>query len=943
MAPRGRIATIVVVNDNDASRAASGTTERSGEPLAAGMPGGHGTVEDATTVATPAPTTLGRFNVLRRVGAGGMGVVYAAYDERLDRRVAIKLLHPDRALGSGGRTRLVWEAQAMARLSHPNVVHVYEVGEHEGQIYVVMEFVQGQDLRSWGKPQRPWAEVVEAYAQAGHGLAAAHEAGLVHRDFKPGNVMITEAGRVQVLDFGLARGSDRAEVRAVPVDLDEGGLDAQALTRSGATMGTPAYMAREVLRGAPADARSDQFSFCVSMYESVYGERPYGGAATPASLMRVVSGEVPVRPASQAPAWVYRLIARGLDPDPERRYPSMKALLAELELHRTPKGRPLRWMLAMGVVTATAVGVSWSVTQDRSPCPEDPQLLDEVWGPERRTQVQAAFEAAVGAADINTLATVERVLDDYADRWLQMHHDACLATRVRGEQSERLLDERMACLHRQQRHLGALTRVLSEADRDLVLSAPRAVQTLPALERCADATALQDEVAPPPAAEVEAVAEVRDRLFEVDALFRGGQYNASVQRAREAQEQSRPLTYEPVRVEADRALAAALWRNGDSAAALELMERVYFDALAIDHRDVAIDTAVDLVSLRSRKADYEQATEWSRHGRALLDGLPYEEPRYELVLTQAVGNLARDQGHLDEARAHYEQARKIVESNWGPDSTRLAPVLAQLSTVAIWQGRWADTLAANEESRVLYERAYGPMHPSSIKQRANVGFAMLKSGDVEEAKVVLEQAVADSARTGFTNDASLATALNNVGGVYERMGDTDVARDYFERAYALRHEVLGPEHPLTAHPLNNLGNSYYDDGRLDEAETYYARALKILEAAHGSKHLHVSFPLVGLARIEHDQQRYEQAAQYFARVVEIRTTAGSAPESVAESRLDLAASLWGLPQRRDEALAQAQRALSDAEAAPDTSPDLDTLIADVKRWQADPTTRVRFQ
>jgi serine/threonine protein kinase len=232
---------------------------------------------------------IGRFAVLSRVGEGGMGVVYAAYDGELDRRVALKLLAPG-MVGPEGRARLRREAQAMAKLSHPNVVPIYEVGEHEGRVFVAMEFVEGQTLRAFCRDEvRAWEAVLAAGIQAGRGLAAAHEAGLIHRDVKPDNILIGDDGRARVVDFGLARRSDDGEPReprsARPND--EGGPKSSTrapLTRAGTLMGTPAYLAPEQVERAAATAKSDQFSFCVTLYEALYGELPFADAARRARL-----------------------------------------------------------------------------------------------------------------------------------------------------------------------------------------------------------------------------------------------------------------------------------------------------------------------------------------------------------------------------------------------------------------------------------------------------------------------------------------------------------------------------------------------------------------------------------------------------------------------------------------------------------------------------------
>ncbi len=882
-------------------------------------------------VDEPIPARLGRFAVLRRLGAGGMGVVYAAYDERLDRRVAIKLLHADRAMGTDGRNRLMREAQAMARLSHPHVVHVYEVGEHDDHIYVVMEFIEGQDLRHWGKTARPWAEVLDAYVQAGRGLAAAHEAGLVHRDFKPGNVMITDAGVVKVLDFGLARSVEMSaeDHRASLGELDHGDLD--ALTRPGTIMGTPGYMAPEVLRGRTADARSDQFSFCVSLFEAVYGERAFGPANSLASLLSVVRGEIPERPEAEVPAWLYRVVVRGLQPERRRRHPSMDALLAQLERHLSPPVAG-RWLLATGGVAAAAVGATWFATQAEPPCPRDPDVLAQVWGPKQRAQLHTTFDSVVGSADIAVLATLERELDAYAERWRAMHHDACLATRVRGEQSEQLLDLRMACLQRHRRRLGTLARVLTSADPSLVMSAHLTAQALPEIDRCADTAALQDGVEPPAADEQAAVSAVRDRVFESRALRLAGHYSAALELATEAQQAAQSLTYAPLKVEADFAVAKSLDKLDHHDQAGPAMRAVYFDAIAIDRRDVAIDAAMGLAYIESNQAQHDRSVDWLDHAQALLDGLPSDDPTREARLQLMRASSSYRRGDYDEARAHYEQVRLYAEAHASPDSPWLATPLSGLSQVAMRQGRWSEATAFAQMALEHDQRVYGTEHPNVIQEKANLGHILLKSGAVDDAGVVLAEVLEKLDDSEHVSKERVASVLNNVGGVYERLDDTELARKYFYRAHALYLEALGPRHPLVAHPLNNLGNSFMDDERIELARDHYQQALEILEAAHGPKHMHVSFPLVGLGRVARARQQWSVAAEYFDRVVQIRRAGGAAPESVAESRFDRAIALWNLEPRRDEALALARGALAELQAAPEGSEDLDRLVADVRTW-----------
>jgi WD40 repeat protein/predicted Ser/Thr protein kinase len=293
--------------------------------------------------------------VLRRIGAGGMGVVYAAYDEELDRRVAIKLVRPGRD-DAEARARTRREAQALARLSHPNVVQVYEVGEWAGQVYVAMEFVPGRSLRAWQELRpRGWRELVAMYLQAGRGLAAAHARGLVHRDFKPDNVLVGDDDRPRVVDFGLAhvRGDLSPGTGAsAAAELSSGTGAPERLTVSGAVLGTPAYMAPEQLAGGEADARGDVFSFCVALYEALHRVRPFAGERSDDLLAAVRRGELvrPGRPVD-VPARLLRVLLRGLAADPAARWPAMDPLLAALARDPTRARRRLG-LAALGLALA---------------------------------------------------------------------------------------------------------------------------------------------------------------------------------------------------------------------------------------------------------------------------------------------------------------------------------------------------------------------------------------------------------------------------------------------------------------------------------------------------------------------------------------------------------------------------------------------------------------
>ena len=308
-------------------------------------------------------TRVGRYIVERRVGGGAMGTVYAAEDPDLDRTVAVKVLRAQRLADTARsrvRARLLREAQAMARLSHPEVITVYDVGTFGDQLFVAMEYVEGETLRQWRAARhRNYADVLEVYERAGAGLAAAHDAGLVHRDFKPDNVLVGRDGRVRVTDFGLARSVDRTSDGDTSDDTSgaaRAGL-ATTLTRSGALVGTPAYMAPEQLRGRSADARSDVFSFCVALYEAVYVERPFAGVTVPGLLASIEQGIVRAAPImTRVPRWLRSVLLVGLRAAPEERFASMRALLDALR--SAPRASRRRSQGAMGLGVATIVGLS---------------------------------------------------------------------------------------------------------------------------------------------------------------------------------------------------------------------------------------------------------------------------------------------------------------------------------------------------------------------------------------------------------------------------------------------------------------------------------------------------------------------------------------------------------------------------------------------------------
>ncbi len=367
------------------------------------------------------PVRVGRYTVLERVGSGAMAVVYAAFDRELDRKVAIKILRPERTVP---HERLLREAKALARLSHPNVVQIYEVGHQDGEVFIAMELIEGTVLTDWlAGAQRTWREVVDVFVEAARGLAAAHAQGVVHRDFKPDNVIVGENGRVRVVDFGLA--IDEPGRPRVPSDADaslESGALLPGLTQTGVALGTPAYMAPEQMEGAPADPRADQFSWCVALYEALVGERPFD-APTLMEMRTRMLGEAPGWGPKRAwPVALQSVVARGLSVDPEQRHDSLDALIDALG-RATGRDRRRTWGAGgLGLVAMLAGGLWWASEPDASSDTTEPAAA-VVQAPAEGTaspeEDALVIEQAQTLLDVDPTAAVERLaaLSQGAEAW----------------------------------------------------------------------------------------------------------------------------------------------------------------------------------------------------------------------------------------------------------------------------------------------------------------------------------------------------------------------------------------------------------------------------------------------------------------------------------------------------------------------------------------------
>jgi len=361
----------------------------------------------------PRGAAFGRYLIVDCVGAGAMGVVYEAYDLQLTRKVALKLASDLVRSGEGtsqSHVRLLREAQSMARLSHPNVVAVFDAGILEDRVFIAMEFVGGLTLRQWlAKRPRSVAEILDVFVQAGRGLSAAHRAGLVHRDFKPDNVLVDGGGRVRVADFGLARpalgqvepispgpcAGDNTDGRAAAVRTPDLARTWPSPIDTGSVVGTPAYMAPEQIAGREADHRSDQFSFCAALFEALYGVLPFEGHSASAVAFSIAMGRVRRIPSEPpVPPWIGPILRRGLAVRPEHRHSSIDALIANLSSRPSRESR--RLTVASVLLAAAAGAASYAAFTDRFSrpahafCVGDPLQRQKPWEEGQRPPIEAS-------------------------------------------------------------------------------------------------------------------------------------------------------------------------------------------------------------------------------------------------------------------------------------------------------------------------------------------------------------------------------------------------------------------------------------------------------------------------------------------------------------------------------------------------------------------------
>ncbi len=673
------------------------------------------------------PIRIGRFIVLERIGQGAMGVVFAAYDPELDRKVAIKVLI-ERDNEAPEANRVAAEARAMARLSHPNVVHVYEVGQHNGRLFIAMEFIRGVSLRQWLTDPRSIADRLGACLQAGRGLAAAHAAGVTHRDFKPENIIVGDDGISRVLDFGLAKPTDLPSTD--PTGASNSRPDTRAMVTA-SVHGTPGYIAPEVLRGAPASARSDRFSLAVTVWEALTGQLPFGGATTEARLSRTLRGRIP-DDAPRPPARIERVLRRELE---GTGFATVEELLAALA--RDPG--PVRLRRAMILIAATTLasayiaGGRWdreAAPEPAAPCGGATEIFDRTWAAADRAQATQTL-AKLGEYGRVAAPRVAGAIERFASEWIEGHHDACMA-RERGELTDDLVDRRMTCLDRHRSALAALREVIDTAESGELAALTIAAEGLPRPSDCGELDRLEQQNAAIPA-------DVKPLAHEIA-------------RANMAYRSGRTLT---LRARVDELIAAAREAGHPSL----LAKLLYLDGLMrIDAED---DTGAKISLLEATKVAFAAGEEtlalqawsnrvWVQAIAGDSDDFPSPES-IEIIETLAerhsddpmivgiyanLGSVAQVFGRRAEARRVLERGIEIA-GRIGDRTRSGLPYI--LSNVAICIDDPAERQRAHDRAVAVHTEVLGAEHPRTLKARfvrvasSEAGWSLTELQDIETA------------------------------------------------------------------------------------------------------------------------------------------------------------------------------------------------------------------
>ncbi len=810
--------------------------------------------------------------------------MYVAYDDQLDREVALKLLLRERADDPSARSRMLREAQVLARLNHPNVVQIHEAGIHEDQVYLVMELVDGVTLRKWlddtpqGSSVRPPAEVLPVMIAAGQGLAAAHAAGLTHRDFKPDNVLVGHDGRVRVLDFGLARpGAEQGEAAGSSLtssvdDPTTNGSDSGAgrnsgsgsrrgiaqLTTPGRVVGTLAYMSPEQLAARPLDARSDQFSFCVTLYEALYGIRPFTGRTFAAHLMAVTQG-TPREPKDRAPTprWLRALVLRGLAVETDDRHADMEALLRQLQ---RPRGRIRAVGLAAGALLLGGAALAIALRSPDTPCALADAELSERWDDAARERVQSAFVAAEPSYGAESAERVIAALDGRVGAWRAEQRDACEDTRVRQTHPQSILARRTACIERSTADLRALLHALSVADAGMVENGLELVAALPQPVRCQELDSLGPDAPDDP----DAVRVVREALAATRLARVTGNEDEAISAADAALMRAEATGYGPVHAEAMLEAARARLsgpRQEDKNSGVELAWQALDLTERHEHRELLFEIWIELLTEDQRRGHSDRARLWARRAEVALDRSP-SEPQRRAELFFRRGDAERKAGEFAKSQRWIRRGLDDLEGQPGLELER-AQLYEALGNIRRRTDRPDLSLEAYDRAEALWREHLGPRHPYLARHDYNVGLLLTELGRVDAARGRLDRAHTRwtelyGPKTMLTGRIELALAQLD-----QTTGALDDALAHAQRGQEILAGTRGPNDPLQIEALQLLGLVQFRRGEFQDAYDVWQRALEHIEASRSPEDSEALLTRANLAETLLELGRHSRAREAY--------------------------------------------------------------------------------
>jgi tetratricopeptide (TPR) repeat protein/tRNA A-37 threonylcarbamoyl transferase component Bud32 len=863
---------------------------------------------------------VGRYVILDQLGLGGMGVVYRAYDPDLDRRVALKLV---RAVSEDATARLVREAQALAKVSHPNIVQIFDVGVFGDTVFIAMELVEGRTLSKWTRETKPECRPLLAHLiEAGRGLSAAHAAGLVHRDFKPQNVIVGEDGRVRVLDFGVARlAVDRATTSSDDLELDASSSGklaaftgepdtgvATALERPRARThneddlprfvvsrltGTPIYMAPEQRRPGMLDARADQFSFAVTCWELLHGVRPFQGEDEKAYLAASARGTFRPPAANNAtPMWVRRALQRAMSPKADERYRTMDDLLAALAADPARRRQRIA-TIAAGVVLAGAATIAIATrTHAATPCEDAAQHLAGVWDASVADRLAHAFHATGASFADDTATKVRAALDHRADAWITMHREACRATRVSAEQSAALLDLRMGCLDRRRQELHALVdQLVTAPDPVRVAAAVEAVERLPPIAACADRDALTAVVPlPSDLAQQTLITALRTELAATRALLTTGQWPEAERRAVHLEQRAQVIGWAPLVAEVAELHGQVERHLGDVPAA----EAAFHEAVAAAARAHEDAISSEAWSDLAWVVGYEQ--ERPAEGLAFATAaeavaVRTDAPMHELAsIAQTRALIWSTKGDQEAALREARRALVLADRDRVADPTQATDMIGTIAMIETTQGDYPHAEQTLRDVLARRRSELGEGHPKVADALDNLGVVRFHQGAYAEARRDYEQALAMRTAALGADARDVGTSHNNLGGLLMDIGDDRGAAAHLEAALRIYEHVLGPEHADLAIPLSNLGELATRRADFTLAIHDCERALA-LDTRSGPDDPQLAFDLVCIGEAQLGRRDLAAARTVLERALDLREHGGGDAGELARTRFDLAKAL----------------------------------------------------